>query len=75
VPGKNATFDYVVIGSDLAGSVVASRLAEDPSVSVTVVEGGSFPDISNGNLSQIPYYPTHTFLHIGMIGSRSSTGG
>jgi len=58
VPGRNATFDYVVIGSGLAGSVVASRLAEDPSLSVAVVEAGGFPEISNGNLSQIPYFST-----------------
>jgi choline dehydrogenase len=33
---------------------VAARLAEDESVSVAVVEAGSFYEIDNGNLSQIP---------------------
>ncbi|MFI9204765.1 GMC family oxidoreductase [Streptomyces sp. NPDC053048] len=32
--------DYVVIGGGTAGSVIASRLTEDPDVSVAVIEGG-----------------------------------
>lgn len=34
------TFDYVIVGAGTAGSIVAARLAEDPSVSVCVVEAG-----------------------------------
>jgi len=57
VPG-NATYDYVVIGGGNAGLTVAARLAEDPGISVAVVEAGSFYEIENGNLSQIPAYDT-----------------
>jgi len=53
LPG-NATFDYIVVGGGTAGLVVATRLAQDPSTSVAVIEAGSFYEIGNGNTSQIP---------------------
>ncbi|MFD7235331.1 GMC family oxidoreductase [Streptomyces syringium] len=37
---EKITADYVVVGGGTAGSVIASRLAEDPGLSVVVIEGG-----------------------------------
>jgi choline dehydrogenase len=38
---KNAdTFDYVIVGGGTAGSLLAARLSEEPSISVCVLEAG-----------------------------------
>jgi choline dehydrogenase-like flavoprotein len=42
---KTQSFDYVVIGGGSAGCVVASRLSEDPKISVCLLEAGG-PDSS-----------------------------
>jgi len=55
LPG-NKTFDYVVVGGGTAGLAIATRLAEDASKQVAVIEAGSFYEIGNSNLSQIPVY-------------------
>ncbi|KAM3067316.1 hypothetical protein ACMFMG_005323 [Clarireedia jacksonii] len=54
VPGRNATYDYVVVGGGNAGLTVAMRLAEQQAGTVAVVEAGTFYEISNGNISQVP---------------------
>lgn len=54
IPGADASFDYVIVGGGTAGLTVAARLAEDPSLSVAVVEAGGFYELDNGNRSVIP---------------------
>ena len=55
-PG-NASFDYVIVGGGTAGLLLASRLSENPSTSVAVIEAGSFYEL-NGNFSEIPAFDT-----------------
>ena len=54
IAGKNASYDYVVVGGGTAGLTIAARLAQIPGASVAVIEAGSFYQIDNGNGSVIP---------------------
>lgn len=59
LPGTDATFDYVVVGGGNAGLTMASRLAENGTVSVTVIEAGGFYEIDNSNLTVVPGSATY----------------
>lgn len=59
LPGTNATYDYVVVGGGTGGLAIATRLAQNSSVSVAVVEAGGFYEIDNGNLSVVPGYANY----------------
>ncbi|GKT93317.1 GMC oxidoreductase [Colletotrichum tofieldiae] len=52
-PGRNASYDYIVVGGGTAGLTLASRLAAT-SASVAVVEAGGFYEVENGNNSVVP---------------------
>ncbi|KAI3553309.1 choline dehydrogenase [Colletotrichum abscissum] len=52
-PGRNTSYDYIVIGGGTAGLTIASRLAAT-SASVAVVEAGGFYEVENGNNSVVP---------------------
>ncbi|KAJ5511879.1 choline dehydrogenase [Penicillium expansum] len=48
------TFDYVIVGAGAEGLTVASRLSENLSVPVAVIEAGTWSTLVTGNQSQVP---------------------
>lgn len=46
----------MVVGGGTAGLAIAARLAENPTISVAVVEAGGFYESENSNKSIIPGY-------------------
>lgn len=55
----NNTYDYIIVGGGTSGMVLASRLSEDPNVTVAVIEAGDDYEatgipILTENLVQIP---------------------
>lgn len=55
-PYIDATYDYVIVGGGTAGLTLATRLAENSSLSVAVVEAGGLYEADNGNISTTPGY-------------------
>ena len=53
--GVNVTFDYIIVGGGTAGLTVASRLAENPNITIAVIEAGGFYE-ADGNTSVVPGY-------------------
>lgn len=56
LPGINISYDYMVIGGGTVGFAIATRLADDASVTVAVIKAGGFYKLDNGNLSVMPGY-------------------
>ncbi|KAH6715052.1 GMC oxidoreductase [Leptodontidium sp. MPI-SDFR-AT-0119] len=52
--GVSATYDYVIVGGGTAGLTMASRLSENPAVSVAVIEAGSLYQVTNPIFSSTP---------------------
>lgn len=54
IPGRNASYEYVVIGRGTGGLALASRLAENGSDTVAIIEPGGFYESDNWNISVVP---------------------
>ncbi|KAL3429536.1 hypothetical protein BDV09DRAFT_190033 [Aspergillus tetrazonus] len=52
--GVNALFDYIIVGGGNAGLTLASRLSENSTVRVAIIEAGTFYERVTGNESIIP---------------------
>lgn len=40
--GNSTTYDYIVVGGGTAGNTIAARLAQNPKLSVAVIEAGGY---------------------------------
>ncbi|KAI7909333.1 hypothetical protein M0657_011896 [Pyricularia oryzae] len=48
--------DDVIVGGGNAGLAVAARLAQQQKGTVAVIEAGSFYEIENSNMSEVPAF-------------------
>lgn len=67
-PAVNASYDYVIVGGGTAGLTIATRLAQNPNITVAVVEAGTFYEIANSNVSQIPAFDAQSANATSLIG-------
>ncbi|KAI0313068.1 alcohol oxidase [Amylostereum chailletii] len=77
---QNSQYDFVVIGGGTAGNVVASRLSENASVSVLIIEAGSndegieelqIPFTASGVLTNVSLIWNYTTVPQNALGRRS----
>ena len=52
--GVNTSYDYVVVGGGTAGLAIATRLAEDASTTVAIIEAGSIYEVTSPVLASTP---------------------
>lgn len=52
--GVDQVFDYIVVGGGTGGLTIAKRLAEDPSVTVAVIEAGTVYEVADPILAETP---------------------
>ncbi|KAI9069674.1 GMC oxidoreductase [Trametes sanguinea] len=55
---ERATYDYIIVGGGTAGSCLASRLSEDPNVTVLLLERGG---VSNGWMDRVPLISSNPY--------------
>ncbi|KAE9399651.1 alcohol oxidase [Gymnopus androsaceus JB14] len=64
ITGEELSFDYIVIGGGTAGLTVAARLSENSSVTVAVIEAGTFYQID------VPVLASTPLGDVAFVGSR-----